>query len=122
MRTILLIFVCTLLLAASAGQGQFNISGVGLDPPALTGNCHPTHVHFVGRIIGTGPGEAAYEWLRSDHGTSPVHHLRFTKQGAMPVSYDWAVSATTHGWVVLHVISPRDVKTRNVTFTVNCGR
>lgn len=110
-----------LLVAGANSQGNFNVSGVGLDPPALSGNCHPTHVHFIGRIIGTGPGEVVYEWLRSDHATSPQHHLRLTKAGPMPVTYDWALSASTRGWVSLHVISPRDVKTRNVTFDLNCG-
>lgn len=109
-------------MAAVNGQPPFKV-GLELDaPPTITGNCSPTRVHFTGRINGTGPGEATFEWVRSDHAASQPHTLRFTKAGPLPVTYDWMLRKGYSGWVALRVLSPIQIESRKVEFQVNCGR
>lgn len=84
------------------------------------GNCHPTHVHFKGRINATGPGEVQYQWVRSDNGNAPVRTLRFTHPGPLPISYDWNFSRGFSGWVAFRIIYPNPIESRHVPFSVSC--
>jgi hypothetical protein len=92
------------------------------DPPRITGHCHPSRVHFTGRITATGAGAVRYAWVRSDKPSTATFPLKFDKPGSLPVTYDWIVQGPAHGWVVLHVISPESVHSEKVKFEVNCGR
>jgi hypothetical protein len=93
-------------------------------PPTITGDCHPTRVHFAAHLTATGPGKVTYVWLRSDHGASAVQTLvfkpEFGKAGPLPVSYDWLVRAHTSGWVSLKVLTPATQESRKVSFEVTC--
>jgi hypothetical protein len=109
------IFLLPLLLSSAFGT-EITIDS----PPAITGNCNPTRVHFVAHLTATGPGKVTYAWLRSDKGTSPVQNLEFSKAGALPVSYDWLVRARISGWVSLKVLTPAPQQSRKVSFEVTC--
>jgi len=83
-----------------------------------SGHCHPTSVRFTGRINATGPGQVVYQWVRSDGAGTPQHTLHFSKPGPLPVSFTWAVSGNTSGWVALRMISPSQVETRHIVFHI----
>jgi len=117
----LLLLSFTILLAALTAYPQppFKV-GIAVDQPSISGNCHPTRVHFTGRINATAPGEVQFQWVRSDHGNVPVRTLRFTRPGPLPVSFDWNLSKSTNGWVALKIIYPNRIESRHAEFTVSC--
>lgn len=114
------LFAMTLLASASA-QRPFKV-GIALDSPArLSGNCATaTRVHFTGRINATAPGDVVYQWVRSDNASTPEQHLRFTRPGPLPISYDWQLRGSANGWVAFRIISPNPIESRKVTFRINC--
>jgi hypothetical protein len=101
---------------------QFRVGGLALDtPPKLSGNCATsTRVHFSGRINATGPGEVAYQWIRSDHATAPVLLLMFLKSGPLPVTYDWNVKGSAKGWAAFKILSPNSIQSNKAEFQINC--
>ena len=114
--------IAALLLVGANGQPAFKV-GIAIDsPPTLSGNCHPTRVHFSGRINATAPGEATYQWVRSDNAQTPVLTLRFSKPGPLPVSYDWSLSKSATGWVAFRVLSPNQAETKKVGFRLKLRR
>jgi len=116
-----LLTIAGLLMMVANGQPPFKV-GFALDPqPQITGNCHPTRVHFSGRINATAPGEATYQWVRSDNAQTPVHTLRFDKPGPLPITFDWNLSGNFSGWAAFRVLSPNQGESKKVQFQVNCG-
>ena len=111
-----LLFLFTL---TADSQRPFKV-GIAVDEPSMAGNCHPTRVHFTGRINATAPGEVQYQWVRSDNATVPVRTLRFTRPGPLPVSFDWALSKNFNGWVALKIIYPNPIESRHAGFSVAC--
>jgi hypothetical protein len=122
MRTLFCSTFLAALLALSAAAQPPRVGGLALDaPPAMSGNCQAgTHVHFRGRINATGPLVVTYEWLRSDHATSPVRTLRFTRPGPLTITNDWVVRGSASGWMAFRILSPRQNESRKVEFRVNC--
>jgi hypothetical protein len=111
-----------LLLAFGAAHAQppFKV-GLALDsPPQISGNCHPTRVHFSGRLNATAPGVAQYQFVRSDKANAPVRTMKFAKPGPQIVTYDWMISKTFNGWVALKLVSPMTAETHHVEFQVSC--
>ena len=121
MKTILrFTIVATFLLAAASAQSR--VGGLALDePPQLIGNCHPTRVHFNGRINATGPLNVTYVWIRSDHSSAPPRVLHFTRPGPLTINYDWSLSKSFSGWVAFKVLAPQQLESRHVGFMLNCG-
>src|ERR1700675_3061770 len=114
------LLVAALLMVGANGQPAFKV-GFAIDsPPTMSGNC-PTRVHFSGRINATAPGEATYQWVRSDNAQAPVHTLRFSKPGPLPITFDWSLSKSYSGWVAFRVMSPNQGETKKAVFRVNCG-
>ena len=89
-------------------------------PPAVTGNCNPSRVHFTAHITSDTPGKVTYVWRRSDKGASATQTLDFAKPGALPVSYDWLLKRSINGWVSLKIITPVEVESRKANFEVKC--
>src|SRR5690242_6759124 len=111
-------FVC--FAAVAAPQRPFKV-GLALDaPPAITGNCHPTRVHFTGRLNATAPGQAQYQWVRSDGANTALKTMNFSRPGPQPVTMDWMLTKSFNGWVALKLLSPIVVETRKVEFQVSC--
>ena len=104
-----------LLLAAAAA-----VTPTVDSKPEISGNCHPSRVHFTGRIAATVPGMVRYAWIRSDKPSTATFTLKFDAAGSVPVTYDWIVQGPASGWVVLHVIAPEDVHTDRIKFEVKC--
>ena len=91
-------------------------------PPAISGNCSPTRVHFTGRIESTAAGPVRYTWVRSDKPSTATFTLQFDKPGSLPVTYDWLLHAPQEGWVVLQVISPEKLHSEKARFSVTCKK
>ena len=91
-------------------------------PPAITGNCNPSRVHFTGRITAGAAGPVKYSWVRSDKPSTATFTLNFTGPGSLPVTYDWLLKGPAEGWVVLQVISPEKVNSGKARFEVKCGK
>jgi hypothetical protein len=115
----LLTLVILLIALTANSQPPFKV-GIAVDEPAISGNCHPTRVHFTGRINATAPGEVQYQWVRSDHADVPVRTLRFTRPGPVPVSFDWSLSRSANGWVALKILYPNRIESRHAQFSVAC--
>ncbi len=122
MRTILRLLAVTPFLLI-AGSAQSRVGGLALDePPQMIGNCHPTRVHFTGRINATGPMNVTYVWIRSDHSSAPPRVLHFTRPGPLTINYDWSLSKSFSGWVGFKVLSPQHLESRHAAFSLACGR
>jgi hypothetical protein len=121
MKTFLLLLLLTVLLTFTASpQPPFRV-GIAIDsPPAVMGNCHPTVVRFTGRINATAPGEAQYQWVRSDGADTPVRTQRFTRPGPLAISYSWNLTRSYRGWMAFRIIYPNQAETRHVEFSVSC--
>ena len=121
MRASLRVSSAVLCFAVAAmPQRPFKV-GLALDsPPAISGSCHPTRVHFTGRLNATAPGEAQYQWVRSDGANTPVKSMHFSRPGPQPVTMDWMLTKSFNGWVALKLLSPMVVETRKVEFQVSC--
>ncbi|HEV2687317.1 MAG TPA: hypothetical protein VGV35_02150 [Bryobacteraceae bacterium] len=109
----------TLFVAAAAAQPR--VGGLALDdPPQRFGNCNPTRLHFNGRINATGPMDVTYQWIRSDNASAPIKVLHFVRSGPLTINYDWTIRGSAKGWVAFKIISPQQIESRHVAFTINC--
>jgi hypothetical protein len=109
-----------LRLAAAHAQPPFKVALALDSPPQISGNCHPTRVHFSGRLNATAPGVAQYQFVRSDNSTAPVRTMKFAQAGLQIVTYDWMLSKPFSGWVALKLVSPMTAETHHVEFQVSC--
>src|SRR4051794_37762379 len=89
-------------------------------PPAITGNCNPSRVHFTGHIRADTAGPVKYTWVRSDQPSAATFTLNFPAPGSLPVTYDWLLKGPADGWVVLAVISPSSAHSDKVHFSLKC--
>jgi len=108
-------FLLTLLLASAGGVDVILDS-----PPAITGNCNPSRVHFTARITAGAPGKITYVWRRSDNGASSTQTLEFAHPGTLPVSYDWLLRRSTTGWVSVKILTPAAVESPKSKFELTC--
>jgi hypothetical protein len=88
-------------------------------PPAISGNCNPTRVHFTGTITSDSPTRVTYTWVRPNQ-PSRTYTLDFPKAGTLPVTYDVLLRKRDQGWVMLRVILPEKVESDKVKYQVEC--
>ncbi len=91
---------------------------VGIDEFPFTGPC-PKAIHFWGTIAANGPGAVTYRWERSDGSALPVGTINFTSASSQTVTDLWTRSDGS-GWESLHVLTPNDVSSSQIAFTVTC--
>jgi len=91
---------------------------VSVDPNSYTGVC-PKAINFWATITANGPGTITYQWERSDGAIAPVQSITFPSTGAQMVSTTWTRGGGT-GWQRLHILTPNDVTSNQIDFTVNC--
>jgi hypothetical protein len=108
--------ISTALLAALAVKATLATQ------PAISGNCHPSRVHFIGSIASDTASPVRYTWVRSDKPSNNTFTLDFVKPGSRPVTYDWLLHGPAEGWVVLQIVSPQAVHSEKVSFSVTCGK
>ena len=122
MRGVVGLLALAVVLASAPSRAQEGtIESVHLEKHArLTGTCHPTRVHFSGKIATDGPAFVTYRWLRSD-GTHRDQALQFSEATGRSVGTDWDQISTASGWVQLIVLSPKRVESPRTHFEVHCG-
>jgi hypothetical protein len=89
-------------------------------PPAITGSCNPTRVHFTGHIASDKAGKVTYTWVRPNHAAGRTETLTFTKPGTLPVTFDVLLRKSEQGWVMLRVVLPEQAESPKVQFQVKC--
>jgi len=92
---------------------------VGVDQYPFTGPC-PKTIHFWGTISANGPGTVTYRWERSDNTTvTAPETITFAAAGSQTVTNLWTRGEGT-GWQRLHVLTPNDVVSSQIDFTMTC--
>jgi hypothetical protein len=89
-------------------------------PPAITGSCNPTRVHFTGHITSDAPGKVTYTWVRPNHPAGRTETLTFTTAGTLPVTYDVLIRKSEQGWVMLRIVLPQQTDSAKIPFRVKC--
>jgi len=89
-------------------------------PPAISGNCNPTRVHFTGSISSDAPAKVTYTWIRPNTPAARTYTLDFPKAGTLPVTYDLLLRKHEQGWVMLRVILPEKTDSAKVKYQVEC--
>ena len=89
-------------------------------PPAITGNCNPTRVHFTGTITSDAPAKVTYTWVRPNQPPGRTYTLDFSQAGSLPVTYDILLRKREQGWVALRVIWPEKAESAKVKYQVEC--
>ena len=116
-------FLTTLFLFTSIGvsYAQQRITAtLSAHPTSYSGKC-PTTIEFRGKITVTRPGKVQYKFIRSDGAFAPVKTLTFKKAGSKEVSTTWTIGKSYSGWVAIHVLYPRDVKSNKARFKIQCA-
>jgi hypothetical protein len=92
---------------------------IGVDPYTYTGVC-PKTINFWGTITANGPGTVTYRWERSDNTSTVPETITFTAAGAQMVANTWTLDATGTGWQRLHILTPNDVVSDEINFSLTC--
>lgn len=106
--------------SSGGSGGSFYITGItiSVDPATYTGPC-PKAVNFSALIGASGPGVVTYKWERSDGANAPVESVTFTAAGTKTVTTSWTRGGGT-GWQRLHILTPDDVVSGQLSFTLTC--
>ena len=106
---------------ASTGSSSFAITAAtaSADNTALSVTC-PGTVTFSTNLTSNKDGVIAYKWERSDGSATATETLTFPSATTLTASNSWKVTATTSGWQRLHVVTPNDLTSNAVNFTVTC--
>ena len=91
---------------------------IGVDPYSYTGIC-PKTVNFWATITANGPGAVTYQWERSDGAIAPVQSINFPAAGSQIVTTIWTRGGGI-GWQCLHILTPNDVVSNQIDFTLTC--
>lgn len=81
--------------------------------------CGGYRFQFQGMMSVNSPSTVSYRWERSDGVMSPAQTLIVDKAGTYATSEFWDLgSANYAGWARLHVLSPSDISSDSVKFTL----
>src|SRR5262245_2274447 len=89
-------------------------------PPAISGACNPSRVHFTGRITSPTPGKVTYTWIRPNHPARGTQTVNFEKPGTLPVTFDVLLRKSEQGWVMLRIVLPEQADSAKVHYQVKC--
>jgi hypothetical protein len=99
----------------------FSVTSVtaNTDPSTFNGVCPKTFTFYT-TITANGPGTVTYRWERSDGGYSDVQSVTFYQAGTKTTALQWELNASASGWHRVHILSPNDVTSNPVYYTLNC--
>ena len=92
---------------------------LAVDNSALNVAC-PAAVTFTATLTSNKDGVIAYKWERSDGSSTATQTLSFPAATSLAASNTWSIPATASGWQRLHVVTPNDISSNAVNFTVTC--
>jgi hypothetical protein len=90
-------------------------------PVAFTGVCPKTFT-FYATFTANGPGTATYRWERNDLRYSTIQNITFNAAGTQAVIMQWELGETASGYYRVHVLTPSDLTSLPVYYTVQCSR
>jgi hypothetical protein len=88
-------------------------------PATFTGVCPKTFT-FYATFTANGPGTATYRWERDDLRYSTNQNVTFTAAGTQAVIMQWDLGETASGYYRVHILTPSDVTSLPVYYTVEC--
>jgi hypothetical protein len=99
----------------------FSVTGItaNTDPSTFTGVCPKTFT-FYAIITANGPGTVTYIWERSDGGYSEPQSVTFYQAGTKTTALQWELSTSASGWHRVRILTPNDVTSNPVYYTLNC--
>jgi hypothetical protein len=89
-------------------------------PSTFTGICPKTFT-FTATFTANGPGTATYRWEREDLRYSGIADVTFNSAGTQTATVQWNMSETSSGWIRAHVLTPTDITSIPVNFTLICN-
>ena len=89
------------------------------DPSTFTGACPKTFTFYV-TITANGSGTVTYRWERNDGRNSDPQSVTFYGAGTKTTTMQADLTGTSSGWYRAHVLSPNDIASIPVYYTLNC--
>ncbi|MGA2157629.1 MAG: hypothetical protein ABSG90_00280 [Dehalococcoidia bacterium] len=91
-----------------------------ISPTTFTGSCPKTFTLYA-NITANGPGTATYRWEREDLRYSNIQNVTFNAAGTQTIALTWDFGETSAGWVRVHMLTPSEITSLPVYYTLNCG-
>ena len=88
-------------------------------PATFTGVC-PRTFTFYATFTANGPGTATYRWERDDLRYSAIQSITFNAAGTKAIIMHWELGETASGYYRVHVLTPSDLTSLPVYYTVQC--
>jgi len=89
-------------------------------PSTFTGVCPKTFI-FYATFTANGPGTATYRWERNDLRFTDIQNITFTAAGTQSTTMQWDLGETASGYYRAHVITPNDLSSLPVFYTLQCN-
>ena len=89
-------------------------------PTTFTGTCPKTFT-FYATFTANGPGTATYRWERNDLRFSSIQSITFNAAGTQAVIMNWDLTETGSGYYRAHVLTPSDISSLPVFYTIQCN-
>jgi hypothetical protein len=84
-----------------------------------TGSCPKTFT-FYATITANGPGTITYRWERNDYNWGSIQSMTFNEAGSQSITLNYDLAETASGWYRVNILSPRNIVSNQVIYTVNC--
>ncbi|MHB8085166.1 MAG: hypothetical protein ACYDHZ_05040 [Dehalococcoidia bacterium] len=110
------------ITVSSAPPVAFAITSVAanISPTTFTGSCPKTFTLYA-TMTASGPGTATYRWEREDLRYSATQSVTFNAAGTQTITLQWDFGETSAGWVRVHMLTPSEITSLPVYYTLNCG-
>ncbi len=89
--------------------------------PTTSDTCSPaTTFSATGQVMANAAGTANYRWDKSDGTFTSTQSIVFTSSGAKGVTGVWNLAEAGSRWMKLHILTPGDILSDPVSFTLTC--
>jgi hypothetical protein len=114
--------VTTVNSAPPSGPVPFAVTSVvaSTSPSTFTGACPKTFT-LNATITANGPGTVTYRWEREDLRYSDMQNITFNAAGTQTTTLQWNFGETSSGWIRVHVLTPSEITSIPIFYTLNCG-
>jgi len=112
----------TIIVNSAATPVAFAVTGVtaNISPTIFSGSCPKTFTLYA-TITASGPGTVTYRWEREDLRYSNIQSINFNAAGTQTTTLQWDFGETSSGWIRAHVLTPSEITSLPVYYTLNCG-
>ncbi len=88
-------------------------------PTTFNGSCPKTFT-FYATITANGPGTITYRWERSDDNWGHIQSMTFNEAGSQTITLNYDLSETASGSYKINVLTPNNITSPPINYTVNC--